>query len=115
MKRLEALVDAIAYLNEYHEPESQAYRLRNPLLLKAMEPEHLGSATDDCLRIFSCHTAGYRAGFDRLRKECRHGGGTLETLLAKHGHKADAAVNFISRSLETQEVDEYTPVRFFLE
>jgi hypothetical protein len=119
VKKIEAIADAIAILNEYHDPESKSYRLRNPGLLKAKTLEQLGSANDDCYRIFSCHQAGYKALTDLLRKHCeRNSGSKLQSLLSDYGHgdqfSARAAVEFIRRSVN-ENVGEETNLRFFLD
>ena len=49
VKRLEAIADAVAHLNGYHDPESELYELRNPGGLKG----------PDGKRRYSCHRAGY--------------------------------------------------------
>jgi hypothetical protein len=118
MKKIEAVADAIASLNEYSDPTSKAYTLRNPGLLKAKSLEHLASATDECLRVFSCHQAGYKALTDLLRKHCeRNKGNTLLSVLSEHGHgnqfSARSAVDFIRRSTG-ENVDENTNLKFFL-
>jgi hypothetical protein len=119
MKRLEAIADSIASLNEYSDPSSTAYGIRNPGMLKAKTLEHLGSANDDCYRIFSCHQAGYKALTDLLRKQCeRNGGNTLQMILSDYGHgdqfSARAAVEFIRRSIK-ESVTEETLLKFFLD
>src|SRR5271165_3518902 len=119
MKRIEAIADAIASLNDYSDPESKSYRLRNPGMLRAKTLEHLGSANDDCYRIFSCHQAGYKALTDLLRKHFeRNKGNTLLSLLSEYGHgnqfSARTAVEFIRRSAE-ENVSEETPLKFFLD
>jgi hypothetical protein len=119
MRRLESLAGAIASLNEYHDPSSEAYQLRNPLLLRAKTLEHLGSANDDCIRIFSCHQGGLKGGLDLLRKQCERGKrNTLRMVLGDHGHgdqfSVRAAVDFINRALRSNEVSADTELSFFL-
>jgi hypothetical protein len=120
MKRLEALADALANLNDYANPESEAYRLRNPGLLRAKTLEHLGNATDDCYRIFSCHQAGYKSLIDTLRKQCeRYGRSTVSETLAFYGHGNEfaiaGAIDFVRRSLDDRSVGALTELSFFLE
>jgi hypothetical protein len=120
MRKIEAVADAIASLNEYSGPSSKSYRLRNPGLLKAKTLEHLASATDECLRVFTCHQAGYKALTDILQKSFeRNRRSTLQQVLSDHGHgdqfSVAAAVDFISRSLDTREVSGATQLHFFLE
>jgi hypothetical protein len=120
MKRLEALADSIASLNDYWNPESPSYGLRNPGLLRAKTLEHLGNANDDCYRIFSCHQAGYKSLIDTLRKQCeRYGRSTVADTLAYYGHGNEfavaGAVDFIQRSLDDRSVGALTELSFFLE
>ena len=102
MKRLESLADSLALLNDYRSPESEAYRLRNPGMLKAKTLEALGDSTDNCIRIFTCHQGGYKALIDTLRKQCqRCGRVTLKANFTFYGHandyEVDTAVDFIKR------------------
>ena len=120
MRKIEAVADAIASLNEYREPDSKAYRPRNPGLLKAKTLEHLANATDECFRVFSCHQAGYKALTDILQKSFeRNRRGTLQQVLGDYGHgdqfSVSAAVDFINRSLDTRKVSGATQLDFFTE
>jgi len=117
MKRLESIADALAMLNEYHDPESEAYRLRNPGMLRA---KVIIGTQDDAVRTFTCHQAGYKALTDSLKKQCeRYKEKTLESGLAHHGHGNEfavkTAVDFIRRSIETKEVSANTKLGYFLE
>jgi hypothetical protein len=124
IKRLEALADAIAELNEYHNPDSQAYKLRNPGLLHAKTLASLANSTDDCLRIFESHQSGYKALLNRIEKRCKYEGErTVTTLLATFGfsdEKVNHAVSFINRSLLAEHevaigVRPSTRISFFME
>jgi hypothetical protein len=120
MRRLESLADSLALLNDYHSPESESYRLRNPGMLKAKTLEALGNATNACIRIFSCHQGGYKALIDTLRKQCvRHRDVSLRANLTYYGHaneyEVDRAVDFIIRALDDRTVSEQTTLDFFLE
>lgn len=119
LKRMEALADAIASLNDYHNPESEAYRLRNPGMLKAKTLASLGTATDDCTRTFTCHQAGYKCLTDLLRKKCeRFGTSTIKDTLAhfQHGSEFEVAdgIDFMRRSLCTK-ISPDTKLDFFTE
>jgi hypothetical protein len=119
MKKLESLADSLALLNDYRSPESESYRLRNPGMLKARTLEALGNATNDCIRIFSCHQGGYKALIDTLRKQCqRHGDVPLRANFAFYGHandyEVDTAVDFIKRALDDRAVSSETTLAFFL-
>jgi hypothetical protein len=103
LKRLEALADAIAELNEYHDPESEAYRLRNPGLLRAKTLASLANSTEECIRIFESHQSGYKSLLNRIEKRCKYEKDrTVASLVATFGFADDQAaraVNFINRSL----------------
>ena len=117
LKRLEALADAIAELNEYHNPESEAYRLRNPGLLRAKTLASLANSTDDCIRIFESHQSGYKSLLNRIEKRCKYEGDRdVESLLATFGFGDPwAGVSFINRSLGESVVRAGTKISFFLE
>lgn len=117
MKRIEAIADALAELNEYHDPESEAYKLRNPGMLRA---KAILGTQDETVRTFTCHQAGYKALTDALEKQCeRYKDKTLQDGLAHHGHGNDfavrQAVNFIRRSMGAKEVNASTRLGYFVE
>lgn len=57
VRRLEALADALAKMYGALDPESEAYQLRNPGMLKAFNPKH--ARNEKGYRIFSSFVAGY--------------------------------------------------------
>lgn len=119
LKNIEALADAIKDLNNYQDPESEAYRLRNPGMLPARSLATLGDATADGVRRFSCHQAGYKALTDILEKQCaRYGTGTLGKMLRQFGHGSEfevvAALDFIHRATGITASPE-TELRIFTE
>lgn len=112
MKRLEAILDAVAFVNGYFDPESEAYDLRNPLLLPAHPPF-------DGKRRFPCHKAGYCSSVDRIRNFClRHPNETLGSLLeffdVNLSLPQERALDFMSRCLNNN-VSIDTPLNWFLE
>lgn len=123
--RREVLVDAIARLNGAGNPESDAYRLRNPLLIKsfARPGKHV---TDELgRRVFASYLSGYKAAwFDidlKMRGNSRAGlkpTDRLENLLAVYGITStvgvDHIVSFIRRALNDQKVSRTTPLSYFL-
>jgi hypothetical protein len=116
MKKLESIADALALLNEYHDPESEAYKLRNPGMLRA---KMILGVQDDTVRTFTCHQAGYKALTDALKKQCeRYKEKTLQDGLAHHGHGNEfavkQAVEFIRRT-GAKEVNANTKLEYFLE
>ena len=93
MKRIEAIMDAVAAYNHYYaDPESEAYELRNPLLMIGPEGK----------RRFSCHRAGYASGMDRVLKYClTHPNDDIASLLTFCGIKMkqqqENTLDFMSR------------------
>lgn len=116
-KRMEALCDAIADLNSYSDPASEAYQLRNPGLLRAKTLASLATATDDCLRRFSNHKAGRQALEDVLGKRIKYNPDEpINRLISDRGHKdsVEYAIRFINLSL-AEKVQSNTKLRFFME
>jgi len=66
MNRLEALADAIAAVNGFKDPDSQAYQLRNPLGLKDFN----NGVCLKKLRRFNSLLGGYAAGIADLKIKC---------------------------------------------
>jgi hypothetical protein len=119
IKRLEALADAIAELNQYHDPESEAYRLRNPGLLRAKTLASLANSTDSCIRIFESHQSGYKSLLNRIEKRCKYESDrSVASLIATFGFaddKVGRAVGFVNRSLGNSSVRPGTKISFFVE
>jgi len=65
MKRLEVLLDAIAAVNGFKDPESPVYRARNPLALRYFNNGFAGN-----LRKFPSLLGGYGAGLYDLKVKC---------------------------------------------
>ena len=66
MIRLEALVLAIGKMNgAWDDPDSRAFKLRNPLLLKTYRPEK--KADSEHYRVFSSVMGGFKAGIADLQ------------------------------------------------
>lgn len=61
MSPIEVLVDAIAYFHRAHEPESLAYRLHNPLLLRSFARAGKHEIDSEGRRVFHSALAGYKA------------------------------------------------------
>lgn len=123
MLRIEALADAIAYTNESYLPESEAYKLRNPGLLKARTSNNslaqLANADDQCRRIFVSYKAGYQALVYHLEFLCtRYKKMSLAEALASFGFKESktfTAIDFLQRSIGDASIDAKIPLSFFLE
>jgi hypothetical protein len=97
LRRIESVIDAVAAYNHYSDPESEAYELRNPLMMLDHRPN-----APTGKRRFSCHRAGITASFDRISQFCReHPDGDLSSLLEYCGIKMkqqqDNAIDFMAR------------------
>jgi hypothetical protein len=108
--RLEAICDAIAQYNNYWEPESEAYALRNPGLL-------LG---ENGKRVFTCHRGGYAALMDKVRRYCETcPDWKVEQLLVVLGIKMhmqqERALDFAARSISLAALKPDTRLAWFIE
>jgi hypothetical protein len=126
VSRLECLCDAIARLNVAHDPESLAYRLRNPLLIRSFAKPGKHETDEEGHRVFTSFVNGYKAGlFDlelKLSGKSRanvSADSPLEKLLVCYNINTKAAmdniVSFIKRGLRDDTVTVHTPVSYFLE
>lgn len=121
--RIEALADALAYYHRSHEPDSQAYKNRNPGNLKAISFKN--AKDENGLRVFNSILDGYQALLFDLRIKCsgrsrayKFGDNpTIESLLLAYGQGKPAAkyiAKQITKSLNL-EIKLDTPLGFFLE
>jgi hypothetical protein len=122
ISRMEALFFAIANLHGYHDPKSDAFQLRNPLLLKAFSPKH--EKDSNGRRKFPTIAAGVDNGLMDLGIKC--GGksfskltpeSTLTDLLAVYGQPATATrhvKNFLRAALHDDNIMESQKLRWFL-
>lgn len=124
MIRVEILVIAIGnYNGAFDSPDSKAFKLRNPLLLKTYRPEK--KVDSDHYRIFSSVMGGVKAACadvlakstgknHRLTQE-----NTLKDLLMTYGFNDDRVqrklVLFMRRALEDESVELHTKLSWLLE
>src|SRR5258707_11092745 len=103
VKKIEALADAIGKLNGMHDPESEAYALRNPLLIKSFARPGKHETDAKGRRVFTSFLNGYKAGLFDL--ELKISGksranltteSTLETLLACFEIKTRQAADLVA-------------------
>ena len=124
MKRLVALRDAFCALNGAFDPNSDAYRLCNPLRLKAFSPRHTKDEKTG-LRVLRSITSGLDNGLIDLDIKC--GGksfykigpaSTLRDLVCLYGNATSAArpvKNFLQVALQDQNISETILLSWFLE
>jgi len=126
VSKLEHLVAAIGWHNGLHDPESEAYKLRNPLLVRSFGRPGKHDIDNEGRRIFESLISGYRAClFDielKASGESRAGlkeTDALENLLGVYGIKGPAAVErvvkFLKKALADQDLSGRTPMTYFLE
>jgi hypothetical protein len=121
--RLEALAGALARMNNFHDPFSKAYRLRNPLMLKAFSPKH--EKDEEGYRVFSSLSSGWDNGLLDLSIKCSGRSharltpdDTLVNLCLCYGYPKTAATylkKFIRHALDNENIMESQPLGWFLE
>ena len=131
VKRVEALADAIAFLNDFQNPESLSYQLRNPGMCRAYSFKQLGSVDKNGYRIFTSLIGGYRFLVQdltwKLSGQTRAKGETgklkptssltdlLRSFRMANIEHLMQAVKFLNDALQTEEVTATTELKFFLE
>ena len=123
IRRIDALVDAIAHLHGWHSPVSDAYRLRNPLLLKAFSPKH--QKDEEGRRIFSSFTSGYDNACLDVAIKCSGKShskltpeSTLTELVCVYGNPITAVrhvKNFLRAALNDDTIKESQKLGWFIE
>ena len=124
--RLEAIIDAIMTLHEYHKPDSECYRLRNPLMLKSFSKVGKHEVNENGVRIFSKFLDSYHSAvFDITCKVLgRSNSGIKKTdllrnLLGVYGINQDKdqtqIVSFLKKALQNPDISLQTPLSYFAE
>ena len=122
MDRLEALACAIASHNDWLEPDSIAFKLRNPGMLKAFKLTQPMDAEQN--RIFESMVDGFQALLFDLRTKCSGRSrsklkqeSTITDLMAVYGHGFSVAATvalYLRKALGDPEITDKTPLSFFL-
>lgn len=126
MDKIEAVVDAIAYHRNMEDPLSEAYTLKNPILVRSFGRPGQHEIDDQGRRKFNSLISGYRAClFDvhlKISGKSRAGLKTdscLVNLLGSYGIKEPAAVErivkFLRKALGNSELSGKTPLSYFME
>ena len=124
--KIEALVDAIASLKGWHNPDSDSYQWRNPLLVQSFSRPGKNLISGDGTRVFSSSLAGMRACvFDadlKIRGESRAGikkTDLLENILRAYGITElggqQTVVKFLKRALKDDTITKTQPLSWFLQ
>jgi len=126
IRQVEAIVDSIAALKGWSNPESLCYKLRNPLLLRSFARAGKHEITEEGYRIFTSGLAGYKSCcFDvdlKLRGESRAGlkpdTSTLVNLAGvfelQPGLAVTQIIRFLRRALKDETITKDTPLSYFL-
>jgi hypothetical protein len=121
---MEALVDAIGQANGIEDPDTVAYKLRSPLLLKSFARPGKHEIDEQGRRVFNSMISGYRAAlFDldlKTSGQSRAGlkpEDALYRLLGNYGLRDPGsiavAVSFLRRALQTADITQDTPLSYF--
>lgn len=124
MIRLESLVVAIGKQNgAWDDPDSKAFQLCNPLLLKTYRPEK--KCDSEHVRVFSSVMGGFKAGIADIQAKCSGKNNrlspenSLSDILAifgfKHEQNIRKIVLFLRRANKDESISANTPVNWFLE
>ena len=123
MTRIECLADALAKMNGWHDPFSDAYKLRNPGMLRAFSPKH--AKNENGYRVFNSFPSGYDNLVLDLRIKCAGNShsrlkpdDTLVNLVACYGYPKGSATylkKFLRHALKDENIMESTPLGWFLE
>jgi hypothetical protein len=122
--RLESLVVAIGKLNgAWDDPDSKAFQLCNPLLLKTYRPEK--KCDGEHTRIFTSVMGGFKAGIADIQAKCSGKNNrlgpenSLADILAVFGFKNEQTVRktilFLRRANRDESIHANTPVAWFLQ
>lgn len=123
--KVEALVDAIGFCNDFHNPQSTAYQLRSPLLLQSFALPGKHVINQDGLRVFPSSVSGYKASvYDmglKITSNSRarlRATDTLVNLLGvyriKDPSKVRAVVEFLRSALGDDQISAETTLSYFI-
>jgi hypothetical protein len=124
--RLEALLEGIANLKGWVNPDSYTYQIKNPLQIKSFAPTGKHQIDENGVRIFSNWLGGYRAClYDLAVKVSGRSisgvgrGDKLSDLLKVYeiqpGLGQDQVIKYLRRAIRDQSISKSTPVAYFRE
>jgi hypothetical protein len=126
MIRLEAVVDGIGKLNGMLDPATDAYKLRNPLLVESHARLGKHETDEQGRRIFKSLLNGYKAAHFDIELKCLgksrsrvNPESSFSELLVcykvSNKQSVDYVVNFVRRALQDDTISANTPLKYFLE
>jgi hypothetical protein len=124
--KIEAIVDSLSFVHSAHHADSLAYRLRNPILLKAFGRPGKNDVDENGYRIYSSFLSGYQSAlFDLLIKLSGTSNSgikktdLLRNLLGVYGINQDKdltqVVSFLKKALQNPDISLQTPLSYFAE
>lgn len=123
VKRIEALCDSLMKMYGAGDPLSDAFKLRNPLLLRAFNPKH--PRDEKGRRVFKTFIAGYENALLDLKIKCSGRSrakltteSPLVDLVHVYGNPTTALkslVRFLRHALQDDSIREDVKLGFFLE
>lgn len=123
MTRIECLIMAFARMNGFLDPDSDSFKNRNPMLLRAFQPKH--ARCEKGYRVFSSIPAGIDNSIIDLKIKCSGQShsklspdSTLTELVCVYGNPISAVkyiVNFLKRALKDENVTDHTKLSWILE
>ena len=122
VKRLEALADSFCKMYGAADPTSDAYHLRNPLLLRAFSPKH--ARDEKGRRVFVTFVAGYENALLDLRIKCSGQSraklgpdSPLVDLVTTYGNPVSSVrylVNFLRHALKDETITNDVKLGWFM-
>lgn len=123
MKRIEALADAFAHMYGALDGMSEAYHLRNPIMLKAFAPKH--ARDEKGRRVFNSFVAGYENALLDLKIKCSGKSrarltpdSPLVDLITTYGNPTGALrtiIKFLRHALKDDTIPEKVNLGWFIE
>lgn len=126
ISKSEVLVDSIMVLNNYSKPDSLAYTLRNPLLLKSHSAAGKHDVNEDGIRIFNSTLGAYKAAVFDVEKKLDGTSNSgikttdcLRNLLAVYNINKEQDIMsicyFLRKALGDPTISPLTPLSYFKE
>ena len=124
INRIKSLVDALSVLNGVNKPDSEAYQLRNPLLLRSFARPGKHDVDELGRRVFDSYLGGYKAAVFDVKLKISGESNTglkptdkLRNLLGVYGVKQEqdqmSIVWFLRKALADKNIDLLTPLAYF--
>ena len=124
INKIEALADSLMTVHGYFKPDSESYKLRNPLMLRSWGRAGKHEVTEDGVRIFPSFLGAYRAGIFDIEKKLSGESNSgiqktdkLKNLLGVYGVNQEKdiliVVSFLKKALGDPYISISTPLSYF--